>query len=263
MTETTAQAAQVAQVWGFFQVFLRVVALFAVAPVFGAREVPALVRVALALLASLVSFPLAAPFVSAPPPDLLGFVQAALGQTVIGLLMGMVVTLLFQAVLFAGDLIDLQMGFGMAAVFNPSLGTQSAMMGQFLYRYTILVFLLMNGHHQLLAGVFASFEALPLAKLGGGEAVLPLLASLVTTIFVVGLRIAAPAVATLLLVDVALALASRAVPQMNVFVVGMPLKVLVGLLVMAAAIGLITTLLQNFVGGAPAEMLHALQTLRR
>jgi flagellar biosynthetic protein FliR len=262
MNENALGVVTTAQAWGFFQVFLRVVALFSTAPVFGSRDVPVQVRIALALLLSLALYPLASRWVSPAPPDLFGLAAAALRETLIGLLMGLVVTLLFQAALVAGDLIDLQMGFGMAAVFNPSLGTQTAMMGQFLYRYTLVVFLLLNGHHLLLEGVLASFEALPAARFAIREDTLRLFGDLAMTVLSVGLRIAAPAVATLLLVDVALALVSRAVPQMNVFVVGMPVKIIVGMVIFVAALGLTTGVLQNYVAGATGEMLNALRTMR-
>jgi flagellar biosynthetic protein FliR len=252
----------VAQAWGFFQVFLRVVALFSVAPVFGSREIPAQIRIALALLLALSIYPLVSGSVAPPPTDLWGLVAAALSETLIGLLMGLVVSLLFQAVLVAGDLMDLQMGFGMAAVFNPSLGAQTAMMGQFLYRYALVVFLLLNGHHLLLGGIVTSFADLPAARLALGPGALRLAGDLALTVFSVGIRIAAPAVATLLIVDVALALVSRAVPQMNVFMVGMPLKVVVGLVIVVAALGLVTTVLQTYAAGIPAEMLHGLRALR-
>lgn len=250
------------QAWGFLQVFLRIVALFAVAPVFGAREVPATARIGLALLFSLVVYPLVRRSLSAPPSDVAPLVLAALGETVVGLLIGLTLSLLFQAALVAGDLIDLQIGFSMAAVFNPALGTQTALMGQFLYRYTLVVFLLLNGHHVLLDALIDSFESLPAARFSLEADGLRLAADLVATVFGVGLRLAAPVVATLLVVDIAFALISRAVPQMNVFVVGMPVKVVVGLVVFVVGLGLTTSVLQDYVGGAPGEMLGLLRTLR-
>ena len=250
------------QAWGVFQVFLRVVALFSVAPVFGGREVPAPARIALALLFSLLVYPVVAPWLSPVPADLLGLAGIALRETLIGLFMGLIVSLLFQAALVAGDLLDIQMGFGMAAVFNPSLGAQTAMMGQFLYRYTLVVFLLLNGHHALLQAVIASFERLPAAHFAAQTDAFAVIGDVGMTVLTAGLRIAAPALATLLLVDVALALVSRAVPQMNVFVVGMPVKVVVGLLVFVAALGLTTTVLQTYAGEAGRQMLFSLRAIR-
>ena len=252
----------VADGWGVLQVFLRIAALFVVAPVFGAREIPPQVKIALALLLALVLYPLVGGFLGPVPVDLWGVIAGALAQTAIGLLMGLIVSLLFQAVLVAGDLMDLQIRFGMAAVFNPTIGAQTALLGQFLYRYGVVVFLLVNGHHLLLGGVAASFEALPAERFGLGADALRMAGDLALALLAVGLRIAAPVVATLLIVDVALALVSRAVPQMNVFAVGMPLKVVVGLVVLVAALGLMTTVLQNFTLGLPSEMLHSLRALR-
>ena len=127
-------AVTTAQAWGFLQVFLRMVALFAVAPVFGSREVPAPVRIGLALVLSLAVYPIVSGSVAPVPTDLFDLLAAALRETLIGLLMGFIVSLLFSAAVMAGDLMDISMGFGMAAVFNPALGAQTAMMGQFMQR---------------------------------------------------------------------------------------------------------------------------------
>ncbi len=255
-------AVTTAQAWGFFQVFLRLIALFAVAPVFGSREVPVPVRIGLALVLSLAVYPLVSQSVAPVPTDMFLLLAAALRETVIGLLMGAIVSLLFSAAVMAGDLMDIQMGFGMAAIFNPALGAQTAMMGQFMQRYSVVVFLLVNGHHLLLNGVVTSFTALPAASFTLSADALRLAGDLATTILVAGLRIAAPAVATLLIVDVALALVSRAAPQINVFVLGMQVKVVIGLIVFMAALGLITTVLQTYLTGATGEALGALRAFR-
>lgn len=269
MTPTTAASAAslvtVHEAWGVFLVFLRLAALFAVAPVFGAREVPGPVRILLALALSVVVYPLVSAALAPVPRGLLELIAPVVRETLIGLALGMLVSLLFSAATLAGDLLDLQMGFNMAAVFNPALGAQAAMMSQFLYRYTLVVFLLVNGHHLLLAGVVRSFTALPAPRFSPASdaAVLRLVGDLVTTIFGAGLRIAAPALATLLLVDVALALVSRAAPQVNVFQLGMPIKVVAGLLFFVAALGLTTTVLGNFAAGATGEALGGLRSLTR
>ena len=251
----------VSEAWGVFQVFLRLVALCTVAPVFGSREIPAPARIGLALLLALVVHPVVAQTLAPMPDGLFPLVAVVFRETLIGLALGTLVSLLFSAATVAGDLMDVQMGFGMAAIFNPALGAQTAMMGQFLYRYTLVVFLLLNGHHLLLDGVVSSFTALPgdrFAPLGDPTAGLRLVGDLATTILASGLRIAAPAVATLLIVDVALALVSRAAPQVNVFLLGMPIKVVVGLLVFVAALGLTTTVLQNYSADAPRASLTGL-----
>ncbi len=248
------------EAWGFFQVFLRVAALFSVAPVFGSREVPAPVRVLLALALSAIVYPQVSGALAPIPNTLLEMIGPVVRETLVGLALGMLVSLLFTAATVAGDLLDLQMGFNMAAVFNPALGAQVAMMSQFLYRYTLVVFLLLNGHHVLLAGVARSFTALPAARfsLATDAAALRLAGDLATTIVGAGLRIAAPALATLLLVDIALALVSRAAPQVNVFQLGMPIKIVVGLVMVVGALGLMTTVLQNFAAGATREALGGL-----
>lgn len=249
--------------WAFLQVFTRVSALFVTAPVFGSREIPTQVKAGLAAILSLVLLPLVKTTLgAAAPTTVFGMTAILLGQALIGLLIGFVVSLLFVAVRIGGDLIDYGMGFTQAATFNPQFNETVSPIANFQYRYALVLYLIGNGHWLLLASLERSFVKLPVAQLS----VTGLAGSFTDITFqmmVAGLQIAAPAAAVLLVTDIAFAFLNRAMPQMQVFYVGMPVKVLVGLVVVAAALPLLTYAVSQLVMGSPDEVAALLQGMHR
>ena len=230
-----------ASLWAFLQIFARVTSLFVTAPVFGSREIPPQAKIGLAGLISLVLLPIVrATLMAGGPPALGPMVAVLLGEVLVGLLMGMTVSLLFYAVRLGGDLIDYQMGFTQAATFNPQFNETVSPIAEFQYRYALVIYLLANGHWLLLAALERSFTKLPVAQLALGGHSLTVFTDLTFQMMVAGLQIAAPGAAVLLITDVAFAFLNRAVPQMQVFFVGMPVKIIVGLTVVLAGLPLLT-----------------------
>jgi flagellar biosynthetic protein FliR len=208
--------------------FLRVLALFGALPVFAQRGVPARVRVALAFLiafcaqASLPAMPVI-PLDSAPA--LLAVVQ----QLLIGLSMGFAVRIVFSAVEFAGELIGLQMGLNFSGFFNPMTGGEATATSRFFGITVSWLFIVTGGHLMLINAVVMSFDAFPVGpepfaflravqpQVWGGE------------VFRLGLWIALPMIATLLFVNFVLGIIARVAQQMNIFSIGFPITVSVGL----------------------------------
>lgn len=254
-----------AQIWAFMQVFARVSALFVSAPVFGSREIPSQVKIGLAGVLSLVLLPIVRPALDGAmvPQSVSVMVAQLLGQTIIGLLMGLVVSLLFVAVRIGGDVIDYQMGFTQASTFNPQFNETISPIANFQYRYALVIYLLANGHWLLLASLARSFEKLPVGHLALGGAALGTFTDMTYAMMVAGLQIAAPGGAVLLITDIAFAFLNRAVPQMQVFYVSMPVKILVGLAVVAAALPLLTFVVGNLVTHSPDDLYSLLRGIRR
>ena len=198
----------------------------------------------------------------AVPGSVYGMVAALLGQALIGLLIGFVVSLIFVAVRVGGDLIDYQMGFTQAATFNPQFNETVSPIANFQYRYALVLYLIANGHWLLLAALERSFVTLPVAQLSVAH-----IAGSFTDIsfgmLVAGLQIAAPAAAVLLVTDIAFAFLNRAMPSMQVFFVGMPVKVLVGFVVVIAAVPLLTYSVSNLVTGSPNQVAALIRGIHR
>lgn len=235
-------------------VFLRIASALAVMPIFGYRALPLAIKVG---LAAFVSF-LLLPGVQAPAgwlgldSGLITLIALALPEIVAGLLVGMVTHFIFYGVELSGQYVGVQMGFGIVNVIDPQSEQQISIIAQVQYLFAMLIFLTFNGHHFLLSGLEQTFQAVPIggAQLPSGLAVL--FVKLMGDLFVAGVKIAAPIMAALFLMEVALGIVARTVPQMNVFIVGFPLKIGVGLLALALSwpmfVYILELLWKNFQG---------------
>ena len=144
----------------FLQVLARVSSLIAVAPVFGAREVPAPVKVGLSVILSMALTPIAAPSLrsAGAPTTLYGVAAPIFAHVIIGLTLGFVVSLIVMAIEMAGSLIDTQVGFSMAQTFNPAISEQAGPFTQLQSMYCLLLFLLAHGHYILIVALANSFS---------------------------------------------------------------------------------------------------------
>ncbi len=248
--------------WAFLQVFARVASLFVSAPVFGSREIPAPAKIGLAGVLSLALLPLVKPTLAATVPSTVyGMAACLLGQALIGLLMGLAASLLFAAVRVGGDIIDYQMGFTQASTFNPQFNETISPIANFQYRYALLLYLIGNGHWLLLASLERSFVKLPVGHLVLGGGAVGAYTDLTFQMLIAGVQIAAPGAAVLLVTDIAFAFLNKAVPQMQVFYVGMPVKVMVGLVIVAATLPVLTEVTGHLVMSMPDDLYTLLRGL--
>lgn len=216
-----------------FWPFLRILGVFSAAPLFSARSVPLRTRIGLALVIAVCIQP-ALPF----PPTLSLNSPQALGtivqQLAIGLSIGLAARIVFAAIEMAGEIVGLQMGLNFAGFFDPSTGSQASTVGRFYGNTTMLLFIVLNGHLLLIQAVAASFTTFPVGDDTWTALRQMRLYELGGLIFSFGLWIALPLIAILLFVNVVLGIISRIAPQMNVFAIGFPLTLSVGLIGIAA-----------------------------
>ena len=237
---TFTEAQLLAWLSPLFWPFVRVLALFSALPVLGQRTVPVRVRVGLAFLivvAAQASLP-AMPQVALDSPLALMLV---LQNVLIGLTLGFAVRVVFAAVEFAGELIGLQMGLNYAGFFDPASGGQATATSRFFGTIVALLFIVINGHLLVVAAVVQSFHAFPVAP--EPFAFLRALQPQVwgSEVFAIGLWIALPLIAMLLFVNLVLGVISRVAPQMNVFAIGFPVTLAVGLLGMLLTLPMMQT----------------------
>lgn len=217
----------------FLLVFIRITAFFVVAPIFSTRNIPAMYKIGLSFFLALIAFPL----VKAASPIVVDwqYVYLVLKEVLVGLLLGFIGLLLLSAIQTAGSFIDMMLGLAMAAVVDPLTGMHSPLMGNFKYILTALFILSVDGHHLLIEGVLSSYQVIPLDKWmsGWGDgSIAGFLLEKFSYMFMSGMLLAAPLVSSLFLMDVALGIVAKTVPQMNIFVVGMPAKLLGGFLIL-------------------------------
>jgi len=207
-------------------------ALVASAPFFGARGIPASAKIGLAFVLTVIVAPVLGPMPNVQPASAQGLF-ILVQQLMIGVAMGLAIRIVFSAIEMAGHIMGLQMGLGFATFFDPQNATQIPIMGQFLGLIAMLFFLAINGHLMVVNALVESFTVLPIGfsafssqgwhtlVLWGGE------------VFRAGVLLSLPVVAVLMMTNVALAVLTRAAPQLNIFAVGFPLTLAVGFIVIA------------------------------
>jgi len=212
---------------GYVWAFLRLSGFLMVAPIFGSALVPGRVKIALAMLLTLVLAPLAppTPFIDPLSPTML---LAVAQQLLVGVAIGFVVQIVFDALVLAGQVIANTMGLGFATLIDPNRGQNTVMVSQFFLILGTLLFLAVNGHLILLGALADSFRWLPPGAEGLGVPAFATVAAWGGKIFSSGALIALPAVVGLLLVNLAFGVVSRAAPQLNLFAVGFPASMLLG-----------------------------------
>lgn len=215
--------------------FLRVLALFTAAPVFSSRVIPLRVKIGLAFLVAVSAQPLLGdlPVVSVNSPEALGCV---IQQVSVGVAMGFAVRLVFTAVELAGEVIGLQMGLNFAAFFDPTSNAQVSAVARFFGNIATLFFVAINGHLLLVLGIVQSFEVFPMDGHFLQAMAHMKLHTLGASVFSSALWIALPMIALLLFVNLTLGVISRVAPQMNIYAVGFPVTLTVGLLGIGATL---------------------------
>lgn len=230
----------------FMLTLFRISIVLFLLPFFGGKSIPKTVKAALVLVLAAALWPQLSFPGSEMPGTGIGLALMVLGEIILGLILGLLVLVLFSAVQFGGQIIGFQMGFAMVNVMDPITGVSNAVTAHFLYMCTMLTFLVLNGHLQLLKAVGTSFEYIP----PGGLLITPNLATHIfefsNLMFVLAIKIAAPVMAALFLVDLALALISRAAPQMHVLVLGFPIKITVGFFFLATMFSIMSIYVGDF-----------------
>lgn len=214
-----------------FLLSLRLSAVFLLTPILYAFSVPATARI---LLVIGLAVGLAPGIPGADTRELLSLsggqlLAAAMTEVALGATLALGILIAFASISMAGRLIDVQIGFGIAQVFDPVSQRQVPILTSAFDKLGVIVFFLINGHHALLRGIAYSLDRFPLGRPWAVESAAPWVIKQVAGLFGLGFALAAPVVVCLLLVELALGVVARNLPQMNMFVIGIPIKIVVGL----------------------------------
>ncbi|WP_038092386.1 flagellar biosynthetic protein FliR [Acidihalobacter prosperus] len=225
MTVTTGEVA--AWVGSIIWPFIRISAMLLAAPMFGANTVPVRVRLALALMLAWAIHGFIPPVPAIDPVSLEGALVTAY-QVLIGVAMGLIVQMLFSTLVIAGQSVALSMGLGFATLVDPQNGVTVPVVSQYYVILGTLLFLAFNGHLLLIDMLVRSFHWLPVGLIGIDRDGFWRVATWGTHMFGLGLMVALPAVAALMLVNLAFGVITRAAPQLNIFAVGFPMTIMLG-----------------------------------
>jgi flagellar biosynthetic protein FliR len=223
-------------------IFLRVSAMIITVPVLGNRSVPLKIKGGLSIIITFLLFPFIQYHVTSYA--ILPLVLKMTGEVFIGIIIGLTGRLLFAGVQLAGQLIGFQMGFAIVNVVDPVTSSQVSIISQLQYLLAMLIFLAVNGHHIFLYAIIESYNMIPPFSFHFSGQLMQSIITLSKDIFVVAIKTGAPVITILLLTSVGLGLIARTVPQINIFIVGFPLKIAIGLI----GIGLTLPLFAKIVG---------------
>ena len=230
-----------------FQIFLicaaRLTALVGSIPIFSSQQTPVKLRAALAIVLSLLLFPVLEKFIPNQPLTTLGLAVLLANESLLGFLVGLIARLIFTAVELGGTVIGYQMGFAAANVFDPQNQHQISLMSQFQNVFAILIFLALNIHHVFLEAIVYSYQVLPPGYFDFSGGAIPFLMGLVSNMFVLGVKFSAPILAVLLLSGFVLGLMARIFPQLNVFMISFPLNIGLSFLVIGLTLDMVANLL--------------------
>ncbi len=229
----------------FLLVLVRFTGLVVSAPVLGSNNIPIVAKIGLSGLTALLITPTIPALDSPLPDDMIGFAALGAGELMIGLMIGFVMTIAFAAIQVGGQVLDMQTGFGLMNIFNPALETQVPIFGFFLFLIAALYLLATDGHMTMIRALVSTYGQIPL----GGFVAKPELLFEVSTwgrvMFIDGFLIAAPVAGALMLAYMTMGLLGRLIPQIHLFVIGFPITIAMGLLVVALSLSVYIHLLDG------------------
>ena len=245
----------------FLFVFFRVGALILFVPIFGSRQIPSSMKIGFILFLSIVIFPLVQDRSVPEPQGIFELSIFLISDVTIGLGIAFIARLIFTAVQIAGTVVDFQMGFGVVNVLDPQTDTQVSVTAQFHNIIAVLIFLAIDAHHFIIQAIVESFFIINPAEINFASITPGYMLYLFSATFTTAVKIAAPIMAILFFLSVGLGLVARTVPQMNVFIVGFPLQIGVGLLMVGLSISFFNMLVQQQVYELPGKFMGFLRAL--
>jgi flagellar biosynthetic protein FliR len=243
----------------FMLIATRLSAMLVVAPVFSSKMIPARVKAGLVIIISYITLPIVAAEGGTMPAGVIGFATLAVKEALIGFAFGLVAQFLFAAIQTAGAFIDVTAGFAIAQAFDPTTNSSMSILGRWYNMVAVASFLALGGHQLLVAGLVRSFTLAPPLASPNLDAVIAGVLNRADDILLVVVEVGAPIIGALLITDVTLGIISRSVPQMNVFVVGLPLKIIVALAGSAILLPAMISLTNGLFGQMFLDLSHIMR----
>jgi flagellar biosynthetic protein FliR len=244
----------------FLLVLGRVGGIVAATPMFGGKLVSGRIKGGMVFAITLVLFPVVSGNLSTPlPSGILSFGLLMIKESLIGITLGILSQMIFAAVEFCGHLVATQMGLSIALQFDPTIGMQVSALSVFQNLLAMLLFLSLDAHHIFFRAMMESYTRIPLGGIHASPELLSFFIATVSNIFVVGIKLAAPVAVSLLAATTVLGIMARAFPQMNVFLVSMPLNIGLGFLILGISLIVFMKTIENSFSTIPSTI----QTLFR
>lgn len=257
MPNITAEQAEI-----FTLIFLRVSAMIITIPILGDSVVPVRVKGGLSLLITFLIFPFFQTASWTLSFNIFSLVFRMAGEIMIGVMIGFTGRLIFEGIQLAGQLIGFQMGFSIVNVIDPVNNEQVSIISQFQYLIAMLIFLIMNGHHIFLYAIAESFRILPPLGFHFSAGMMQLLLVFVRNMLEIAIKTGAPIIAVLMFMSVGLGLVARTVPQINIFIVGFPLQIAIGLIGIGLTLPVFLRVVEGYFSNLEGEIITLLRLMQ-
>jgi len=229
----------------FLLILVRITAFIFVAPFFSLKDVPQKVKVGFSLFFSIILFQ-TLPTAVIDYQGIIGYTGLLVSEALVGLIIGFFTNISYYILSFAGQMIDMEIGFSMVNELDPTSNIQTTITSNFYSYLVLLMMMLTNLHHYLIIAMVDAFQVIPVGAATINPNMYLLMLKFMKDYFIIGFRIVLPVFAVMLMLNAILGILAKVAPQMNMFVIGMQLKVLVGLFVLFLLVGL-TPVVSNFI----------------
>lgn len=243
----------------FMLLLMRTGGIMLTAPIFSHRSIPKRITVCISLGFAAVLLPV---MMDTNLPATGGLVELAilcLKEILVGVFIGLVFSIIFVGIRMAGSVVGYQIGFSMVNIMDPNSTTPVSILGEFWFLLATLIFLLINGHHVILSGLVDSFRLIPLGGVTPSGQVAEWFITYTTFAFILAVKFAAPVMMTIFLLEVVMGVLARTMPQMNIFIVGFPLKIFTGLLVVGISLPAFAYVLRKVCSGLDRELAYLMK----
>ncbi len=246
----------------FFLILIRVSVILFMFPFFSARIFPVLAKTGLALIITIILFPVINDKIVGFPDTLWGMAQLMIAELIIGMILGLLVQMFFEGIKIMGQLVGFQTGFYMANILDPQSGAQVSILSNMAYLVAMVLFLILNGHHILLSAMKESFEIINVGSLSLNGQIFEKIMHASGDMFVIAIKIGSPAIAALLFTSVAFGLIVKLMPQMNIMIVAFPVKIVIGLVFFGISLNVLLRFMERYLGGLGSLLLNTMTWMK-
>jgi len=246
----------------FFLILIRISVILFLFPFFSARVIPVLAKTGLALIITVILYPIMDVSLGEFPNSSLGMAQIILSEFIVGMILGLLIQLFFEGVRMMGQIVGFQTGFAITNILDPQSGMQVSILSNLAYLSAIVLFLVLNGHHILLSAMRESFEIIDVGSLNLNKQIFQRVMATSGDMFVIAIKIGAPAIAALLFTKVAFGLITKFMPQMNIMIVAFPVQIVIGLFFFGISLSVLLRSMEKYLGGLCSVLTSTMSWLK-
>ena len=246
----------------FFLILIRISVILFMFPIFSSRLIPVLAKAGLAFIITIILFPVINNKMVEFPDTLWGMSQVMITEFIIGMILALLVQVFFEGIRMMGQLVGFQTGFAITNILDPQSGMQVSILSNMAYLVAMTLFLILNGHHILLSAMRESFEIINVGSLSLNRQIFQKIIDTSADMFVIAIKIGAPAIAVLLFTKVVFGLITKLIPQMNIMIVAFPVQIVIGLIFFGISLHVLLRFMERYVGGLDSMLISAMSWLK-